>query len=494
MRSKKNVVIVVGAGFAGISAAANLAQKGFKVTLIEKHTIPGGRARKFLAEGFTFDMGPSWYWMPDIFDEWFIHLGKSSSDYYELIRLDPSYRVFFDVNDHLDIPANISALGNLFESIEPGAAANLQKFIKEASFKYRLGMKKLVNQPGLSITEFLNPTLLFNLLRMDVFTPFDKHIRKYFNHPKLHRLLEFPILFLGATPQKTPALYSFMNYADINLGTWYPKGGFHEVIAGMVSLATEKGVQFNFGEEAKKLVVADNNATHLITDKNTYTADVVVSGTDYHHFENELIPEHLRNYDDAYWESRVMAPSALIFFLGIKGKINKLLHHNLFFHEDFTLHAQEIYDNPKWPTKPLFYVCVPSKTDPTVAPENCENLFVLMPVAPGIEDDLSRREHYFELIMNKLETFTGEEIKNRVIYKNSYAHRNFQEDYHAYKGNAYGLANTLNQTAIKKPSIRSKKVKNLFFTGQLTVPGPGVPPSLISGRLVAEQVEKNMRS
>jgi phytoene desaturase len=490
---KGKKVVIVGAGFSGLSAATYLAHKGYDVVLVEKHKSPGGRARKFEEDGFLFDMGPSWYWMPDVFESWFRLFDKSPSDYYSLERLDPSYRVFYDINDHLDIPAGVDNISELFESIEPGAATNLKTFIQEASKKYEIGMRRLVYKPGLSITEYLNPRLIIDMMRMDLLKPFDEHIRKYFSHPRILKLIEFPILFLGATPKNTPALYSFMNYADMALGTWYPMGGFNKIISAMVSLATEKGVEFIFGEQAIGLKLTKNKITRLITEKREIPTDLVISGADYHHFDNKLVPEELRNYDEKYWDSRVMAPSALLFFLGLNIKVEKLLHHNLFFHEDFDLHAEEIYENKRWPSKPLFYVSAPSRTDPSVAPEGFENIVILMPVAPGLQDTPTLREQYYNLILKKLEVLLGQNIKQHVIFKRSYAHNNFIADYHSYKGNAYGLANTLNQTAIKRPSLKNKKISNLYYTGQLTVPGPGVPPSLISGIVVSRQVEKYLK-
>jgi phytoene desaturase len=491
--AKGGKVVIVGAGFSGLSAAVYLAHKGFEVVLIEKHKTPGGRARKLESEGYLFDMGPSWYWMPDIFETWFRQFDKSPSDYYNLVRLDPSYRVFYDINNYMDIPSGINKLSELFESLEPGAANNLKAFMVEAQKKYDIGMKRMVYKPGLSITEYFDPKLLLEMLRMDLFKPFDEHIRKFFSHQRILKLMEFPILFLGSIPQKTPALFSLMNYADMVLGTWYPMGGFNMIISAMVSLAKEKGVQLVFGEQAISLHISKNKVTRLVTDKKEYVADAVISGADYHYFETKLVPEEFRNYDEKYWDSRVMAPSALLFYLGLNTKVEKLLHHNMFFHEDFDLHAEEIYETKRWPSRPLFYVSAPSKTDPSVAPEGHENIVILMPVAPGLHDTPTVREQYYNLIMKKLEVLLGQNIKQHVVFKRSYAHNNFFADYHAYKGNAYGLANTINQTAIKRPSIKNKKLSNLYYTGQLTVPGPGVPPALISGMVVSKQVEKYLK-
>lgn len=483
-------VIVIGSGFSGLSAATSLADKGYQVTVLEKNSSPGGRARSYSAQGFTFDMGPSWYWMPDVFESYFRRFGKATSDYYDLIRLDPSYTVVFGEHDLVDIPASMDELRALFESIEAGSAAQLDKFLEQAAYKYEVGINQLVYKPGRSVGEFMSPRLLLDVLRMDVFQSFHKHIRRFFKHEKLIKLMEFPILFLGALPQNTPALYSLMNYADISLGTWYPMGGMYKIVEGMVKLASEKGVTFLYDQDVQRLDVQDGIVTRVVTATNVFEADVVVASADYHHVEKELLPASSQSYSDTYWDTRVMAPSSLLFYLGINKRLKNLRHHNLFFDEDFGPHAHNIYTEPKWPEKPLFYVSAPSVTDSGVAPEGCENIFILIPVAPDLVDTEEVREKYFNMVMDRLEHQTSQEIRKHIIYKRSYAHRDFIQDYNAFKGNAYGLANTLLQTAILKPSLKSKKVKNLYYTGQLTVPGPGVPPSLISGQVVAKEVEK----
>jgi phytoene desaturase len=483
-------VIVIGAGFAGLAAASSLAQQGFEVTILEKNQVPGGRARKFETDGFVFDMGPSWYWMPDVFEAFFARFGKKPSDYYELVRLDPSYQVVFGKDEIMEVPATKEELYAMFEEYEPGSSKSLDKFLEEAEYKYQVGMSEFVFKPSHSIFEFADLRILKSMFRLQMFTSISKHIKKLFKNPKLIQLLEFPVLFLGATPEKTPALYSLMNYADMMLGTWYPKGGMHKIIEGMVALAEELGVDIKLGHEVQQIYVPNGHATKVITDQGEFSADVVVGGADYHHVDQQLLPERSRQYSPGYWDKRVMAPSSLLFYLGVDKKVEHLHHHNLFFDEDFSLHAHEIYEDPKWPSKPLFYVCAPSITDDTVAPKGKENLFVLIPLAPGLEDTEEMREKYYDIVMDRLENLTGQEIRNYVSYKRSYAHKDFQSDYHAFKGNAYGLANTLMQTAFLKPKLKSKKVSNLYYTGQLTTPGPGVPPSLISGQVVAEEIKK----
>lgn len=490
MHNKK--ALVIGSGFAGLSTAINLASKGFNVTVLEKNNTIGGRARQFSESGFTFDMGPSWYWMPDVFESFFNRFGKSVSDYYELIRLDPSYQVVYGKGEEMPIPANMIELESLFDSLEAGAGLRLRDFLKQAAYKYEVGINKLVYKPGRSLTEFASIKLLMDVIKMDVFQSMSKHVRKFFKHPKLIQLMEFPVLFLGALPENTPALYSLMNYADMSLGTWYPKGGMHKIVGAMGSLAEELGVSFLTDHEVTRINHSNGVAKSVNTNHGEISADVIIAGADYHHVETKLLDGNTRNYSDAYWDKRVMAPSSLLYYVGLDRKLDGLLHHNLFFDTDFGPHAQDIYTNPKWPEKPLFYASITSKTDSTVAPEGCENLFLLIPVAPGLEENEEIREKYFDMILKRIESYTEQNLRDHIVYKRSFAHRDFIKDYNSFKGNAYGLANTLTQTAILKPSLKSKKLKNLYYTGQLTVPGPGVPPSLISGIVVADQVEKDM--
>lgn len=485
-------IAVIGSGFAGLSAACCLAKDGYQVDVYEKNASPGGRARKFENDGFTFDMGPSWYWMPDVFENFFKLFGKSASDYYELQRLDPSYRIYFGQDDIMDVPANIQKVYELFESLEPGSSQQLQKFLKEAAYKYEVGINDLVYKPGKSLKELIDPRLIKGVFKLHVFQSIASYIRKYFKNPKLIQLLEFPVLFLGAMPSNTPALYSLMNYADISLGTWYPKGGMHKIIEGMVQLAEELGVNFHFDSPVQAIVMNSTKAKGIKVNGEDVFYDYIVGGADYEHIEQQLLPEKFRKYSSDYWQKRDMAPSSLIFYLGVNKELKNLLHHNLFFDESFEDHAKQIYTDPQWPDKPLFYVCCASKTDDTCAPEGHENLFILIPVAPGLEDTHAVREKYFELVMDRLEKLTGEKVKEHIVYSRSYAHNDFKHDYNAFKGNAYGLANTLRQTANLKPSMHSK-VKNLLYTGQLTVPGPGVPPSIISGQVVAREINKMIK-
>ena len=492
MSSKK--IIVIGSGFAGLSAACLLAKQGNKVTLLEKNEQTGGRAREWKSEGFTFDMGPSWYWMPEVFENFYAHFGKKVSDFYALNRLDPAYRIYFTDNQQMDVPASLDALKQAFEKREKGSGVQLAEFLKDAEYKYHTAMGNYVNKISDSFTEFLTPQLIIKSFQLNLFSSLRQSVRKRFKDPLLVSLLEFPVLFLGSTPDNTPSLYSMMNYADLIKGTWYPEGGMVQIAKAFTQIAKEQGVEILLNHEVTKIETENGKATKVWVGNQSFDTDIVVAGSDYHFTEQHLLEKKDRVYSEKYWQTRTMSPSSLLFYIGIDKKIESLLHHNLFFDEDFENHAVQIYKQPQWPTKPLFYLSIVSKTDKNSAPENGENLFFLIPLAPGLEDTEEMREKYFNIMCERLTVKIGFDIREHILVKRSYAMKDFENDYHSYKGNAYGLANTLMQTAFLKPKIKSKKIKNLFYTGQLTVPGPGVPPAIISGEIVAKEINNLIKT
>ena len=484
----KKDIKIIGSGFSSLAAACYLAQQGNKVTVFEKNATIGGRARQLKKEGFTFDIGPTWYWMPDVFERFFADFEKKPSDYYELIKLSPAYQVYFDVNDFVTIADNLPEIVKTFESIEIGSGKKLTSFINEAQNNYNIAIKDLVYRPGVSPLELI--TVETALKVNQFFGTISKDIRRRFKNKKLVQILEFPVLFLGAKPSDTPSFYSFMNFADFGLGTWHPKNGMYSVILAMEQLAIELGVKINTNSNVEKIDITDGKASALFVNGEKLIADIILSGADYHHSET-LLDYKYRAYSEKYWESRVFAPSSLLFYVGFDKKIENVEHHSLFFDVDFDAHAKDIYDNPKWPKNPLFYASFPSKTDENSAPYGKEAAIFLIPLAPGLEDNNDLREIYFDKILTRLEKLTQQNLKNNIIFKESFCVNDFVKNYNSYKGNAYGMANTLLQTAFLRPKLKSKKVKSLYFTGQLTVPGPGVPPALISGKLVADLIKKH---
>jgi len=484
--------VIIGAGIGGMSAAAVLAQQGMDVTILEKNDKPGGRINFFKEQGFTFDMGPSWYWMPDVFEDFYQKFGHTTSDFYDLQRLDASYQVFFK-SDRISLPASYTEYRKLFESIEPGSADRLDKFLAEAEYKYKVGMSEFVWKPGKSLFEFADLKVFKSVLKLQMLSSIKKAVSKVVKDERLRQILEFPVLFLGATPGDTPALYSLMNYADIKLGTWYPQGGMYEIATAFYDIALEQGVKFEFDTPVDKFTYHNQNAikSALSVDKE-FIADIVIANADYHHIDQHVLDPEFRQYDSAYWQSRKMAPSSLLVFLGVDKKIEGLKHHNLFFDADFDGHAYEIYKEPAWPSDPLYYVCSPSVTDPSVAPAGNENLFLLMPTAPDLNSNDEICQSYLDKMIDRMEKHLKLEFKSNIILKKFFCVEDFKATYNAFKGNAYGLANTLSQTAVLKPSLKSRKISNLYYAGQLTTPGPGLPPSLISGQVAAAEVLKKV--
>jgi phytoene desaturase len=486
-------VSIIGAGYSGLSSACFAAKAGHAVTVFEKNNTVGGRSRSFEKDGYVFDMGPSWYWMPDVFEKFFATFGKTPGDFYELKKLDPGFQIFFEDAKVLQVPANLNDLFTVFENIEKGSGEKLKRFLREGERKYLVGMQ-LAQNPGLSWLEFANYTTLRTAISNHIFISVQSYVRRYFKNPKLIALMEFPVLFLGARPAQIPALYSLMNYAALSMGTWYPQGGMGKIVSAMEEVALKMGVKIYTNCQVNHIEVLSKKVYELQTARGKFFTDAVIASADYHHVESKLMKSDHKNYSEKYWSKKVLAPSCLIYYVGVNKKIKNLIHHNLFFDVDFEKHAAQIFKHQTWPEEPLFYVCCPSKTDHSVAPPGCENLFLLMPVAAGLQDTEDNREFYFGKMIKRMEQICGEDISTHIAFKRSYCLNDFSRDYHAYKGNAYGLANTLRQTAVLKPKIINKKISNLFYTGQLTVPGPGVPPALISGEIAVKQMNNYFNS
>lgn len=480
-------IVIIGAGFSSLSASCYLAKQGYDVTILEKNAYSGGRAQQLKRDGFKFDMGPTFYWMPDVFESFFSDFGHKVCDFYQVDKLNPAYEVYFGEKDSISIGSSFEDIKKTFEEVEAGSSLQLQKFIDVAEDNYNIAVKDLVYQPGEKLIEIITPKTISKL--GSFFSTIKKQVQRRVKNDKLRKILEFPVLFLGAKPSNTPSFYNFMNYADFKLGTWHPVGGMYEVAQSMHRLAESLGVKIVHNCMVQEVAVNDAKVQEVIANNKSYKCDILLSGADYH-FTESILPKPYRQYSQNFWNSKTFAPSALLFYVGFKRKLKNVSHHTLFFDVDFDAHANSIYNSQKWPDNPLFYASFPSISDDTCAPDGQEAGIFLIPLAPDLEDGDSIREKYFNIIIDRVEKVTKQNIRNDVLFKESYGVSNFKSDYNSFKGNAYGLANTLLQTHVLRPKLKSKKVKNLYFTGQLTVPGPGVPPSIISGKVVSMLIQK----
>jgi len=496
--SSKKRVVVIGAGFGGISAAAYLAQAGYDVTVYEKNDWVGGRARVLSRDGFRMDMGPSWYWMPEEHDRWFTDLGARREDYYAIHRVDPSYKVYYgdsepnDPRNEVTVPADFGRAKAVFESYERGAGAKLEQFVDQARAKYEFAMSGFIYRNFYSPLDMLNGTFLRNIHRLNLLTSYRKLIERYFTHPYLKKILEFPVVFLGSYAAKTPAVYTLMNYIDFGLGTWYPDGGFARVVESMKQVAESKGARFVFNTEVTAVRGRDGVATSLFIrsecDEDEVQADAVVANADYVHVENELLQPGDRSLSLAKWKNKTFAPAVLNYYVGFNRKLPFFAHHTFFFDTDWNDHFDAVYGKRRWPADPLFYLHIPSMTDPGCAPEGHEAMFILVPCALGLDDPDELREHYFQDVMDRMERLTGESIRDSIVFRETMSIREFREDYNAHEGTAFGLGQTLFQTAYFRPMNRSRKLSNLYYAGHYTVPGTGTTMSMISGKLAAMRI------
>ncbi len=484
-------IIIIGAGIGGLSAAALLAKKGYSVTILEKNKQPGGRAGVLSAKGFTFDMGPSWYLMPDVFENFYKEFGKKPSDFLQLKKLDPSYKIFFSESESTEVPGKYTDILKLFAKMEPNGRQKLEKYMENSEFLYKKSMETFLYNDFRKITDFFRPDVMKNGAKLHLFENMDKFTKKYFDSDKLRKILLYNIVFLGGTPSNTPALYSLMSYVDFKMGVFYPMGGITEFINSLVSICKDYKVKIKYDENVKSIKISEGKAEKVITQKQSYEADIVISNADYHFTETKLLPKTSQTYPESYWKKKTIAPSAFILYIGVNKKLPKLEHHNLYLDSDWTLHFESIFNKPSWPDKPSYYVCAPSKTDKSVAPKGMENLFILVPVAAGLKDTPAIRKKYTDQIIKHLEGIIGEDFKENIVYLKTFAHNDFSELYNSYKGSALGLSHALLQSALFTPGHISKKVKNLYYTGANNHPGIGMPTCLISSQIVTSLIEKH---
>jgi phytoene desaturase len=482
-------VVVIGAGLSGLSSAALLAKEGFETTLVEKHPVAGGVARVAREDGFVFDMGPTWYLMPEVFEHFFGLFDKKTSDYYELVELEPSYQVFFEGKGKVTLSRDREANKKIFDTFEPGGGEKLDRYLANSASKYSIAVNEFLYSEFRSLFDFINPRLIRDGLKLNILQKLDSFIGKYFTSSEAKKVLGFNTVFLGSSPYKTPALYSLMSHADLTQGVFYPMGGIGSMVKGLRKVGEEQGVVFRFAENVDKIEVNEGKATGVHTEKEFIPADIVLSAADYHHTDTELLERRYANYPLKSWEKRVMAPSTFLLFIGLDKQVSGLIHHNFYFVEDWKGNFDTIFTHPEWPQEPSYYIGVPSKTDTSLCPAGGETLFILVPVASGLRDTTEFREQFAEKILTHLEELIGEEIRSNIVYKRIVSHRDFIDNNNIYKGASLGLAHTLFQTALLRPDHRSKKVPNLYYTGHYTQPGIGMPMQLIGAQMVAGRIK-----
>ena len=483
--SESRSVVVVGSGFGGLSSACYLADAGFDVTVLEKNDGLGGRASVLEAEGFKFDMGPSWYLMPDVFERFFGHFGHEPSDFYELEPLDPHYRIFFKDGDSVDITSDREAMRSLFESYETGAGEALEEYLDTSEEHYGVATEQFIYTDRPRLRDWIDLDVMRAApIGLQLLGTMDDYVAKYFEHPKLRQIMQYTLVFLGGAPSNTPAIYNMMSHVDFNLGVYYPEDGLASVVDACVELGEELGVEYVTDAEATEIVNRREGFT-VESAAGDFDADFVVSNADYAHTEQELLPEHEQQYDESYWDSRTYAPSAFLIYLGVEGEVDPLEHHTLVLPTDWDPHFGQIFDDPAWPEDPAYYLCVPSETDDSVAPEGHSNLFALVPIAPGLDDTEETKTWYRDLVLDDIAENTGVDLRDRIVFEEIFSVSEFAERYNSANGTALGLAHTLRQTALFRPPHRSSACPGLYFTGSYTTPGIGVPMCLISGEHTA---------
>lgn len=487
----KKHAVIIGSGFGGLGSACLLAKAGYRVTVLEKNEQPGGRASVFSEQEYTFDMGPSWYLMPDVFEHFFQLMGETVEDHLVLKKLSPSYRIFYKDEDRtIDIFSDLEKDIPTFEALEPGSGSRLREYLKRAAYQYEVAKKRFLFKNYDSILDFLNWETAIEGSRLSVFSNMDRYVRKFFTTPAVQKIMQYTLVFLGSSPYNTPALYNIMSHIDFSMGVFYPQGGIYELVKAFVRIAEKHGAVIRTHADVARILVEKGTATGVeLVGGERIDADLVISNADMAFTDLHLLPEGSRVKDERYWNSRTLSPSAFIMYLGINGRVPELTHHNLVFSSDWKKNFSQIFDSPQWPDDPSLYICAPSVTDPSVAPEGKENLFVLVPIAPNLSDDEEQLELYGEKVLQTLEQVAHiPDLRKRIEYKKFFSVKDFKQRYNSLGGSALGFAHTLKQTAIFRPNNVNPHVKNLYYAGAGTNPGIGMPICLISAELVYKRI------
>ena len=482
-------VAVVGGGIGGLSAACYLADDGADVTVVERHERLGGVANRIERDGYTFDTGPSWYLQPEVFERFFGQFGHEPGDFYDLDFLDPKYRVFWTDGDRVTVPADREGVREVFESYEDGAGEALDEYLERAREAYDLGMERFVYEDRARLRDMLDLDVVRSGRALPLLRTMDDHVKRYVDHPKLRQLLEYTLVFLGGSPYNTPALYSMLSWADHGLGVAHPEGGMYSVVQALEELGSELGVEYRTDTEVHA-VRGERGAFTIETDGGPVAADLVVCNAPPAAADRELLPPGERLRDD--WDDATFAPSAFMLYLGVEGDVDPLAHHSLVFPTDWDDHFDAIFEDPRWPTDPAYYLSVPSQTDDTVAPEGGNTVVVLVPIAPGLDDGPEAREQYRDAVLDSLATDTGVDLRDRIVVEAEACVSEFARRYDRPQGTALGLAHTLRQTGPLRPAHRAGP-DGFYLVGADTTPGIGVPMCLISGEHTAAAVREDER-
>jgi len=492
--NKGKKVIIIGAGIGGLGTAALLSKRGYDVTILEKNEKIGGRANIFTAEGYTFDMGPSWYLMPDVFEHFYDLMEEDINKHLNLVKLGPSYKVFFPgdpeypvVDIHSDLKKDLPTL----EQFEPGITPKLRKYLETSGKQYELAKKSFMYRNYDSIFDFFKWELMKEGRHMNPLQTMEKYLNKNFSDDRVKKILEYTLVFLGSEPKKTPALYNIMNFIDFHYGVYYPKGGIYTIIDSLKSMNDTHGTTIHTNTGVSEIIIENKTATGVrLENGEIMNADYIISNADLHFTETKLIAEKKhQTFPEKYWDKAVMGPSAFIMYLGLDREVPNLTHHNLRFAQNWKENFKELFDEPALPTDPSYYVCKPTHTDTNIAPKGKDILFMLVPIAAGmtITDDM--KKSYRDKIIGMMKTDLNlPDLEESIVYEKSYWGDDFGRDYNAYKGTALGMAHTLKQTLLR-PGNKSKKVKNLFYVGAGTNPGIGMPICLISAELMYKRLE-----
>lgn len=484
-------IIIIGAGIGGLATANLLARDGHEVHVYEKNSQLGGRAGQFKKDGFVFDTGPSWYLMPEVFDHYYKLFNTSAQNELELIKLTPAYKVYSG-NDPLIITGNLETDAKTFDNIEPQSGEKLKRYIAKSTETYRLSLKHFL------YSNFDSP---WSLAKMEILKhgrematlatmPIHSYVKKNFKHPRLQQVLEYPTVFLGSSPYTAPALYSLMSALDFDEGVFYPKGTMYAVVESLVRIGSSLNISYHLNSDVTEIITEKGKAVSIrLADGTTNEAPIIISNADLHFTETTLLKPTEQSYPASYWQKKEPSPSALLMYLGIKGKIPEFEHHTLLFTKDWQENFDLIFNKKQIPSPASLYISKTSQSDNT-APKGHENIFVLVPLPAGIELSEDETNKLADEYLEQIKTTTGVDLKARTVSRTLFGPNDFASKYNAWQSTMLGPSHRLLQSAFFRTPNKSKKVSGLFYVGASTVPGVGVPMCLIGAEMVYKRIMK----